>query len=207
MNIDVFLQTFIPELALMLSVCPVFIVIANISAVYGYRQGLFIALATFLASAIHMTTSALFVQYFISSIPKELSIVLRIIGVLFLFNLAYTFYKKDITKIKQLSIKKFDKSLFIRMFCFTSTCMVSISTNIAIFTSVAKNIQTSFFSVLIGAYFGAITGKLIIVTIFGTIGNKINKTKFFVILNKVAALLLCCYAILFTIKIFKNLFL
>ena len=205
MNTTLFWQTFLPELILMLSVCPVFITIANVSTIYGYKQGLFIALATFLASLIHITTSAFLVQYFILSVPKLLIIVLQTIGLVFLLNLAYTFWKKDIEKIKEIGTEKFDKSLFIKVFCFASTCVVSISTNFFIFASISENIHLSFLSALIGAYFGVIVGKLIIIVIFGTIGKKLNRVKFLTILNNIASILLFCYAILFVFKICKGL--
>ena len=119
MDIAVFIQIFIPVVLLMLSVGPVFITIANISMLHGYRQGFFVAIATFLGNVVYITIGALAANEFISIIPKSVMIVLPLVGAGFLMNLAYGFWKKDISKVKNIDIKRFDFAILVKMFCLT----------------------------------------------------------------------------------------
>ena len=71
MNFAIFTQIFIPVIILMLSAGPVFITIANISMLHGYKQGFFVAMATFLGNAIYITLGAVVAKEIISIIPNE----------------------------------------------------------------------------------------------------------------------------------------
>ena len=203
MDIAVFIQIFIPVVLLMLSVGPVFITIANISMLHGYRQGFFVAIATFLGNVVYITIGALAANEFISMIPKPIMMFLPIIGACFLLNLAHSFWKKDISKIKDINVNKFDMAILVKMFCLTLSSPVAIIGYGVIFTSIATNIHSSLLSALLGGYCGAIAGKILIITFFGTLGKKISK-QILNIINKVSACLLCCYALLLTGKVIKE---
>ena len=203
MNFAIFTQIFIPVIILMLSAGPVFITIANISMLHGYKQGFFVAMATFLGNAIYITLGAVVAKEIISIIPKSVMIVLPLIGVCFLLNLAYCFWKKKISKMKDVNIKRYDLAILIKMLCLTLSSPVAIIGYSVIFTSITTQIQSSLGSALLGGYCGAIAGKILIITVFGTIGKKFSK-KILNIINKVSACLLCFYAILLIIKFVKE---
>lgn len=200
MDIAVFIQIFIPVVLLMLSVGPVFITIANISMLHGYRQGFFVAIATFLGNVVYITIGALAANEFISMIPKPIMMFLPIIGACFLLNLAHSFWKKDISKIKDINVNKFNMAILVKMFCLTLSSPVAIIGYGVIFTSIATNIHSSLLSALLGGYCGAITGKILIITFFGTLGKKFSK-RILNIINKVSAGLLCFYATLLIVKV------
>ena len=204
MNFSIFYQIFIPVVLLMLSVGPVFITIANISMLHGYKQGFFVAISTFLDNVVYITIGAIAAKEFISIIPKSVMIVLPLIGAGFLMNLAYGFWKKDISKVKNIDIKRFDFAILVKMFCLTLSSPVAIVGYGVIFTSIATNIQSSLLSALLGGYCGAITGKILIIMFFGTLGKKFNK-KILNIINKLSACLLCFYALILISKVVKDL--
>jgi hypothetical protein len=60
------------------------------------------------------------------------------------------------------------------------------------------------FSALLGGYCGALTGKIIVVMFFGTLGKKCNN-KILTIINRISACLLCFYAAMLIIKVIKEL--
>ena len=204
MNFAIFSQLFIPVLVLMLSVGPVFITVANISMTYGYKKGFFVAIATLLGNLIYITIGAFAAKGFIAMIPKQVMIFLPLVGACFLLNLAYGFWKKDVSKLRDVKVQKFDFTLLIKMFCLIMSSPVAIVGYSVIFTSIATNIETSMFSALLGGYFGALTGKIIVVVFFGTLGKKCSN-KILTIINKFSACLLCCYASLLIIKVIKEL--
>ena len=147
--------------------------------------------------------SALMARAFVSAIPKQVMIFLPLIGACFLINLAYNFWKRDISKIKSVNVNKLDFALFSKMFCLTLACPVSISTNLVIFTTMAESLKTSMFTAMLGGYTGALVGKAIIIAFFGTLGKKISR-KILNIINKFSACLLCFYATLFLFKFCKG---
>lgn len=204
MDLVVFSQIFVPVLLLMLSVGPVFITIANVSMLHGYRQGFFVAIATFLGNVVYITIGALAAKEFVSMIPRPVMIFLPLVGAGFLLNLAHGFWKKDISKVKDINIKRFDLAILIKMFCLTLSSPVAIVGYGVIFTSIATNIQSSLASALLGGYCGAITGKVLIITFFGTLGKKFSK-KVLKIINRISACLLCFYAAMLIIKVIKDL--
>lgn len=203
MNFLVFSQLFIPVLVLMLSVGPVFISIANISMTYGYKKGFFVATATLLGNLIYITIGAFAAKEFISIIPKPVMIFLPLIGAGFLLNLACGFWKKDVSKTKEIEIKKFDFTLLVKMFCLIMSSPVAIVGYSVIFTSIATDMEASLFSALLGGYCGALTGKIIVVSFFATLGKKCSN-KILTIINKASASLLCFYAMLLIVKVIKE---
>ena len=203
MNFLVFSQLFVPVLVLMLSVGPVFISVANISITYGYKKGFFVATATLLGNLIYITIGAFAAKSFIAIIPKTIMIILPLIGSGFLLNLAYGFWKKDLSKLKEIDIQKFDFALLVKMFCLILSSPVAIVGYSVIFTSIATEIETALPSALLGGYCGAITGKIIVVMFFGTIGKKCSK-RILTIINKISACLLCFYAILLISKVARE---
>ena len=204
MDLVVFSQIFVPVLLLMLSVGPVFITIANVSMLHGHRQGFFVAIATFLGNVVYITIGALAAKEFVSMIPRPVMIFLPLVGAGFLLNLAHGFWKKDISKVKDINIKRFDLAILIKMFLLTLSSPVAIVGYGVIFTSIATNIQSSLASALLGGYCGAITGKVLIITFFGTLGKKFSK-KALKIINRISACLLCFYAAMLIIKVIKDL--
>ena len=200
MDFVVFSKLFVPVLVLMLSVGPVFITIANISMIYGYKKGFFVSIATLLGNLIYITIGALTAKGLITLVPKTLAIVLPLIGALFLINLAYNFWNKDLSKIKEIHIKKFDFALLLKMFCLILSSPVAIVGYSVIFTSVATDIDHALLSALLGGYCGAITDKIILVSFFATLGKKCSN-KLLTIINKFSSLLLFIYAILLILKV------
>ena len=89
------------------------------------------------------------------------------------------------------------------MFCLILSSPVAIVGYGVIFTSIATGIETSIISALLGGYCGALTGKIIVVSFFATIGKKCNN-KILTIINKFSACLLCIYAILLIVKVVKE---
>ena len=204
MNFSIFSQLFVPVLVLMLSVGPVFITVANISMTYGYKKGFFVATATLLGNLIYITIGAFAAKGFIAMIPKPVMIFLPLVGAAFLLNLAYGFWKKDVSKLRDVKVQKFDFALLVKMFCLIMSSPVAIVGYGVIFTSIATDIETSMFSALLGGYCGALTGKIIVVMFFGTLGKKCSN-KILKIINRISACLLCFYAAMLIIKVIKEL--
>ena len=203
MDFVVFSELFVPVLVLMLSVGPVFITVANISMTYGYKKGFFVATATLLGNLIYITIGAFAAKGFVAMIPKTVMIILPLIGAGFLFNLAYGFWKKDVSKLKEIKIKKFDFALLVKMFCLILSSPVAIVGYGVIFTSIATGVESSLLSALLGGYCGAITGKVIVVTFFAALGKKCSN-KILTIINKTSACLLSFYASLLVYKVIKE---
>ena len=205
MNFSVFAEVFIPVLILALSAGPVFITVANTAIVHGYKDGFIVSIGTLCGNIMYITIGALASDGAVSSLPKAIANLLPLVGAGLLFNLARSFWKKDVAKMREIKIKKFNFAVIPKMFFLTLSSPVAIVGYVVIFTSITTNITTSLFSALLGGYCGAIAGKAIIVLVFGTIGKKISN-KVLAIINKFAAGLLCFYAVLLIVKVIKSLF-
>ena len=204
MDFFVFWKIFVPVLLIILSFGPVFITMANISIVYGYKKGFLVAIATLLGNMVYITIGAIMAKEFLAIIPKSVIMIFPLIGACFLFNLSYSFWKKDISKINGVKIDKNFIVFLLKMFLLTLSSPVAIVGYSIVFSTIADSIQTSLCSALIGGYCGAIVGKCIVILGFGTLGKKINK-KILSILNKVSSGLLFFYGLLLISKFIKDL--
>jgi len=203
MNFVVFWKIFVPVLLIILSFGPVFITIANISIVHGYKKGFLVAIATLLGNMVYITIGAVMAKEFLAIIPHSATVIFPLVGACFLFNLSYNFWRKDISKIKDVKIDKNFIVFLFKMFLLTLSSPVAIVGYSVVFSTITDDIQTSLFSALIGGYCGAIVGKCIVILGFGTLGKKVNK-KILGVLNKISAGLLCFYGILLVIKFIKE---
>ncbi len=194
MNLYVFFQTFYLVFLILASVGPGFLTIANIAMTRGYKTSALAVCGCFLGDIILISLGAFFAKEAINKIPQNIMSFLLFFAIILLFYLAIKFLRTDISKLKA---KKFDKnsgfSLAIILFCLKMSSPISIVGYGVIFTQVI-NTSNGLISACLGGYFASLTVNILMVSIFGTIGKKIN-VKILSFLNKSAAIFIMCFAI------------
>ena len=191
-DFSVFCHIYIAVFAVIASVGPVFLTCANISMNYGLKKGINAIAGCITGDIIYFILGVSAMQAVKTFVPKYVEISMMVFCACFLLHIAYGFFKADVNKIRAKSVDKKGLLLYLKMICLTLSSPLSIVGYTSIFMSI-DNPSLKLFSILLGAILGATTGHFAIVCIFSAIGGKINN-KFLSILNKVSAVILCCYA-------------
>ena len=204
MILSIFLQTFYLVFLVLMSVGPGFLTIANIAMTRGYKTSACAVCGCIIGDCIYITIGAFCAKEIVNAIPEFVSLVLSIVAVLFLLYLAYKFWKTDVTKLKtkQLDTKN-GLSLALLLFLLKLSSPICIIGYSIIFTNVVKD-ATSIIPAVLGGCTATFVANAIMVTVFGTIGQKIN-TKILSYINKFSSLFIGGFATILAVKIIATL--
>ena len=202
MNLSVFCQTFYCVFLVLMSVGPGFLTIANIAMSRGYFTSAIAVCGCFLGDCIFITLGALCANEIVNAIPELMKHILSVIAILLLLFLSIKFWK---TKIEDIKARKIDKKngfvLAITLFLLKITSPITIIGFSIIFSQILKG-NSYVLSAIFGGCFGSFMANAIMVSVFGTIGKKINN-KFLFIINKISAIFIFCFVCFLIYKSFK----
>lgn len=206
MNLNIFLQVFNFVFLILIAVGPGFLTIANIAITRGYKTSAMAVCGCFLGDCILITLGVFFAQKAITIIPKEILICLSFVAVFFLYYLSYKFIQTDVSNLKtKILDKKNGFSLSISLFCLKMSSPICIIGYSIVFTQIIKT-SNAYLSACFGGYVASIVVNAIMVSVFGTIGRKIN-IKILSIINKISAIFIGCFATFVFFQALKELFL
>ena len=191
-DFSIFLKTFWMVFLVVSSVGPAFITTANISMTYGYKKGFIGILGCWTIDILYVSIGAIALQAVAKIVSNETMVMVSFFASFFLLYLAYGFWRANISKIKAEKTKKDNIKIYLKMLCLAGSSPIAIVGYGAIFSSFV-NANNNLLSVLLGGYIGTIISHSCIVLFFGTLGKKI-KDKFLIVLNKVSAILIICFA-------------
>ncbi len=208
MNFSVFLQSFSLCFLVLISVGPVFLTTANIAMTRGYKNGFFAIFGCIIADSVFITAGAIAAKTIVASIPQICLILLTLFAGCYLMKISYGFWKTDIEKIKTQKIKKTNFALTFKMFLLTFSSPLSIIGYGTIFSQIIDG-NTSVASTILGGVCASCFTHSLIVSVFATIGKKVNY-KILLILNKISALLIfgfsCSLLVKFCQSFYKYVF-
>ena len=205
-----FLSLFYAIFLTSIAVGPVFITISSIGLTYGLKNSLFSVIGVIIGNCIYLSIGALISKQIITTIPEQAMLVISFFASLFLLYVAYSFFKKDVSKMQTQNFFKPSVKTIFKMFAITLSSPVVISGYVITFLTFANELKKSFFTGFIGGLLGAVIAYGLIAIVSGLIGNKIkhiDNTKYFTILNvlnKIAGILLGSFAIVLAINFIKT---
>lgn len=206
MDVNIFFQAFNFVFLILIAVGPGFLTIANIAITRGYKTSAMAVCGCFLGDCILITLGVFFAQKAITSIPKEILTGLAFVAVFFLYYLFFKFIKTDVSKLKKKILdKKNGFSLAVSLFCLKMSSPICIIGYSIVFTQMIKT-SNACLSACFGGYTASIVVNIIMVSVFGTIGKKIN-IKILSITNKISAIFIGCFATFVFFQALKELFL
>ena len=201
-DFSIFIKTFWMVFLVVSSVGPAFITTANLSMTYGYKKGFIGILGCWTIDILYVSIGALALKAVANIVSKDIMTMMSLFASFFLIYIAYGFWKTDISKIKSQTTKKDNVKIYLKMLCLAASSPLAILGYGAIFSSFISA-DNNLLSVLLGGYLGTIISHSCIVLFFATLGKKI-KDKFLVILNKVSAGIITCFAIGLIINFIKT---
>ena len=203
MDIHTFFQAFYLVFLILISVGPGFLTIANIAMTHNYKTSATAVCGCFTGDCILITAGAFFAKKTIESIPNYISVILLFFSIALLLYLAVKFYKTD---VRGIAVKQLDKkssiSFALTLFCLKMSSPICIIGYSIIFTQIIKNNAT--LSACLGGYFASLVVNIIMVSVFGTIGKKIN-IKILYVINKISSVFIGSFAIFLLVKFILSL--
>ncbi len=206
MDLSVFCQSFNFVFLILIAVGPGFLTIANIAITRGYKTSAVAVCGCFLGDCILISLGVFFAQKAITIIPKEILICLSFVAVFLLYYLSFKFITTDVYSLKtKILDKKNGIALSISLFCLKMSSPICIIGYSIVFTQLIKT-SNAYMSACFGGYSASIVANIIMVSVFGTIGRKIN-VKALSILNKISAIFIGCFATFLFFQALKEFFL
>lgn len=203
MSFSVFFTSFYLVFLVLASVGPGFLTIANISMTKGYKTSATAVCGCFLGDCILISLGAICAKQVVDNIPQIALTILGFVAVAFLLYLSVRFWKTDISNIK---IKKLNKkdgiSLAISLFCLKMSSPISIGGYGIIFSTILTS-KNYILSAIFGGIFASIVVNALMVSIFGTIGRKINSNILRTI-SKISSIFIGGFAVCLLVNIIKG---
>ena len=196
MDFGIFLKTFYLVFLVLASVGPGFLTIANIAMTRTRKVSATAVCGCLLGDCIYMIFGAICAKEVLEFIPKNLSIVLSIFAVVFLFYIAYRFFFVNVKYIERKKIEKRDSlRLAISLFCLKMTSPICIISYGIIFTQTINTSTTgNVISAILGGCFASLVENAVMVFVFLKLGKKISK-KNLMRFSKISAILIALFAV------------
>ena len=199
-----FFQIFYPVFLVVIAVGPGFITIANTSMNYGFKKGMVAVFGGWCVDITYITIGAFAIKIILDSLSENFISYMSLFASAFLLYISYSFWKIDVNKIKSFNLKKNSISIFTKMLILGFSSPIAIVGYSAIFSTVSND-NTLMLPKLLGGYCAALFGHSCVVILFSTIGKKINNN-ILIILNKISAFLIACFAFMLIFNFIKYLF-
>ena len=203
MSISIFLQSFTATFFILFAIGPICMTVINTTIIHGFRIGIFAVLGVSMADITYIIIASLTMYALESILQSKVITLIGICGGLFLYYLAYGFWK---TKVS-LDSKKMSGSRiksFLTLYGMTLTGPTTIMSYTIVFSSFLGNGHFDALSAIFGGSLGTLSFYFMVVSIISIIRTKLNE-KIITILNKVATIVITIMATLLIINAIKNL--
>ena len=202
LSLGVFIGVFVPVFLIVASVGPCLLTYANISMNYGYKKGFIAASGCFTIDILYISLGVFAINTIKTFMPEFVVSLCAVFAVCFLLYLACDFWKTNEEKLKSNNVSNSNVAIYFKLLCLTLSSPIAIVGYASIFSSI-NNVNDNIFSIFIGAISGAFIAHVLVVTIFATIGRKIN-TKILILLNKLSAVIISFFAISIFVNVVRQ---
>ena len=194
--IDIYLATFF----MLFAIGPICITVINYNITKGFKAGFSAGMGVVLADICYIFAGSFFID-FLSGILSNFYIkIFSVLMALFLFYIAYSFFNKSKEKETNDKYEKKYLSIFFKLFILTISGPTTMFTYSAIFTGfIGKNFDKKL--MIISASFATFSFYFLLNIILFFIRKKLP-SKVILLLNKISAVIISCFALLI---LFKNL--
>ena len=204
MSVSIFLQSFTTTFFILFAIGPICMTVINTTIIHGFRIGIFAGLGVAMADSAYIIIASLTMYTLESILQSKIITFIGLCGGLFLYYLAYGFWKTkaslDSKKMSGSRIKS-----FLTLYCMTLTGPTTIMSYTIVFSSFLGNGHFDALSAIIGGILGTCSFYLMVVSVVSIIRMRMNE-RIITILNKVATIAITIMATLLIINALKNLF-
>ena len=198
-----FLKSFYLVFLVLASVGPGFLTIANIAMTKGYKTSAVAVCGCFLGDCILISLGAICAKKVVDNIPQTALTILGFVAVFFLLYLSVRFWRINTGKIKKKTFSKTDGfSLAITLFCLKMSSPICIGGYGVIFSTILTY-HNYVLSAIVGGIFASIVVNTLMVSIFGTIGKKIN-INILRTISKISSIFIGGFAVCLLVNIIKG---
>ena len=198
-----FLKSFYLVFLVLASVGPGFLTIANIAMTKGYKTSAVAVCGCFLGDCILISLGAICAKNVVDNIPQTALTILGFVAVFFLLYLSVRFWRINTGKLKAKTFSKTDGfSLAITLFCLKMSSPISIGCYGIIFSTILTS-NHYVLSAIVGGIFASIVVNTLMVSIFGTIGKKIN-INILRTISKISSIFIGGFAVCLLVNIIKG---
>lgn len=200
MLIHGFVQIYLATLFMLFAIGPICLTIINFNILKGFKTGFIASMGTVVADICYIVAGSFFIDFLSKALSSFYLKFFSIGMAIFLFYIAYSFFRKKENSIQQIEGSKGYIMIFLKMFLLTISGPTTIFSYIAIFSSfVGKNFDTKL--MITAASFATFSFYLCLNIILHFVRKKFsNKTILF--LNKLSSLVISIFALIIIYKQF-----
>ena len=192
MSLSIFIQAFIATFAMLCVVGPICMTVINTTIIHGFRIGIFAGLGVSVADTLYVIGASLAISALESILQSKIVVIIGLCGGIFLYYLAYKFWKTK-PNIESQTIHGNKLKNFITLFCLTLTGPTTMITYSVVFGSFLGNQHFDALSAIIGATLGIYLFYFLVVFIVSIVRTKMND-KTITVLNKIATIIIALLA-------------
>jgi len=203
MSFSIITQAFVATFAMLCVIGPICMTVINTTIIHGFRIGIFAGLGVAVADTLYVVGASLAISFLESILQSKVITIIGICGGIFLYYLAYKFWKTK-PNLDSQTISGSRLKSFITLFGLTMTGPTTMITYSVVFSSFLGNHNFSALSAIIGSTFAIYLFYFLVVSIVSIIRKKMNE-KTIIILNKMATIIITILATLLIYNGIKSL--